>query len=88
MTPLNHLRSTFVPSASRRGDALTIILVILAVAAGAWQSGILNGIFEGEKEVAIDGAPVRTGPLRISEVVRGNLEASDSISLKCEIEGR
>jgi HlyD family secretion protein len=88
MTPLNHLPSTSAPSASRRGGALTIILVLLVVAAGAWQSGILNGIFEGDTEVEIDGAPVRTGPLRISEVVRGNLEASDSISLKCEIEGR
>ncbi|MBL6756820.1 MAG: efflux RND transporter periplasmic adaptor subunit [Planctomycetes bacterium] len=88
MTPSNHLRSTAAPSASRRGGALTVILVLLVVAAGAWQSGILNGIFEGDTEVEIDGAPVRTGPLRISEVVRGNLEASDSISLKCEIEGR
>lgn len=88
MTPFNHLRSTAAPSASRRGGALTVILVLLVVAAGAWQSGILNGIFEGDTEVEIDGAPVRSGPLRISEVVRGNLEASDSVSLKCEIEGR
>ena len=88
MTPFNHLRSTAAPSASRRGGALTVILVLLVVAAGAWQSGILNSIFEGDTEVEIDGAPVRSGPLRISEVVRGNLEASDSVSLKCEIEGR
>ena len=40
------------------------------------------------EEVAIDGAPVRKGDLRISEVVRGNLEATDSITLKCEVEGR
>lgn len=88
MTAFNHLRSTAAPSASRRGGALTVILVLLVVVAGAWQSGILNGIFEGDTEVEIDGAPVRSGPLRISEVVRGNLEASDSVSLKCEIEGR
>ena len=80
MTPFNHLRSTAAPSASRRGGALTVILVLLVVAAGAWHSGILNGIFEGDTEVEIDGAPVRSGPLRISEVVRGNLEASDSVT--------
>ncbi len=88
MTSPNLLRSTAVLSAPRRGGALSIILVLIALAAAAWQTGLLSGIFEGETEVEIDGAPVRTGPLRISEVVRGNLEASDSVSLKCEIEGR
>lgn len=88
MTPTANLRFSAAPSADRRGGALTIILVLVALAAGAWQSGLLKGVFEGEVEVKIEGAPVRTGPLRISEVVRGNLEASDSISLKCEIEGR
>ncbi|MDG1050882.1 MAG: efflux RND transporter periplasmic adaptor subunit, partial [Planctomycetota bacterium] len=88
MTPTANLRFSAAPSADRRGGALTIILVLVALAAGAWKSGLLKGILEGEVEVKIEGAPVRTGPLRISEVVRGNLEASDSISLKCEIEGR
>lgn len=85
MTPTANLRSSAV---SRRGGALTVIIVLVALAAAAWQSGILKAIFEGETEVKIEGVPVRTGPLRISEVVRGNLEASDSVSLKCEIEGR
>ena len=83
-----HLTRASLASPCRRGGVLTVLVVIAALAAAAWQSGVLNGLFEGETEVAIDGAEVRKGDLRISEVVRGNLEASDSVSIKCEIEGR
>ena len=53
---------------------------------GAWQLDF-DRLLEGEQEVE----PRRAGPqgdLRISEVVRGNLEATDSITLKCDVEGR
>ncbi|MGD2017309.1 MAG: efflux RND transporter periplasmic adaptor subunit, partial [Planctomycetota bacterium] len=83
-----HLTRASLASPRRRGGVLTVLVVIAALAAAAWQSGVLNGLFEGETEVAIEGAEVRKGDLRISEVVRGNLEASDSVSIKCEIEGR
>ena len=83
-----HLTRASLASPCRRGGVLTVLVVIAALAAAAWQSGVLNGLFEGETEVTIEGAEVRKGDLRISEVVRGNLEASDSVSIKCEIEGR
>ena len=73
---------------SRRGGTLTVLLVLAALAAAAWQSGVFSGLLEDDAEVAIQGAEARRGDLRISEVVRGNLEASDSVSIKCEIEGR
>jgi HlyD family secretion protein len=44
--------------------------------------------FGGAAEQAIEGAPVRRGPLRISVVERGNLKSKDSISLKSELEGQ
>ena len=52
MTPTANLRSSAV---SRRGGALTVIIVLVALAAAAWQSGILKAIFEGETEVKIEG---------------------------------
>ncbi len=88
MIPTAQLRPVTAPDRSRSGGALTVALILIAAAVAVWRSGLLMSVFEGETEVAVDGAPVRKGPLRISEVVRGNLEASDSISLKCEIEGR
>ena len=50
--------------------------------------GWFDGLLERDQEVGIEGADVRRGPLRISEVVKGNLEAKNSISLKSEIQGR
>ncbi|MDG1984054.1 MAG: HlyD family efflux transporter periplasmic adaptor subunit, partial [Planctomycetota bacterium] len=88
MIPTAQLRPVTTPDRPRSGGALTVALILIATAVAVWRSGLLMAVFEGETEVAVDGAPVRKGPLRISEVVRGNLEASDSISLKCEIEGR
>lgn len=70
------------------GNVIVILLVLIAGLVGAWQLGLFDGLLEGEQEVALEGAPVRRGDLRISEVVRGNLEATDSITLKCDVEGR
>ena len=67
---------------------LVILLVLIAALAGTWQLGLFDRLLEGEPEVELEGAPVRRGDLRISEVVRGNLEATDSITLKCDVEGR
>ncbi len=71
--------------ASRRGwlfalAGLGIVGAVLFATAGAgW----------GRKEApAIAGVPVQRGLLRISVVERGNLKASNSVSLKCEVEGQ
>ncbi|MFT5734017.1 MAG: HlyD family secretion protein [Planctomycetota bacterium] len=77
------------PGASRQGGSILLFLVVLlAAAAGAWKLGLFESIIGGQEEVVIEGAPVRRGDLRISEVVRGNLEATDSISIKSKMEGR
>lgn len=75
-------------SSDQRGNVALILLLIGSCVFGAWQLGLFERFLQGEEEVAIEGAPVRRGDLRISEVVRGNLEATDSITLKSEIEGR
>ncbi|MEE2939814.1 MAG: hypothetical protein VX460_05470, partial [Planctomycetota bacterium] len=70
------------------GNVLVVLLALIVALAGAWQFGLFDRMLEGEQEVELEGAPVRRGDLRISEVVRGNLEATDSITLKCDVEGR
>ena len=73
---------------ARDGNVLLILVLAIAAGVGAWQMGWFDGMLEREQEVEIEGAEVRRGPLRISEVVKGNLEAKNSISLKSEIQGR
>ena len=70
------------------GNVIVILLVLISALVGAWQLGLFDRLLEGEQEVELEGAPVRRGDLRISEIVRGNLEATDSITLKCDVEGR
>ncbi len=72
----------------RSGNVLVVLLLLVGTGFGAWKMGWFDDLLKGKEEVAIEGAPVRRGDLRISEVVRGNLEATDSITLKCEVEGR
>lgn len=85
----SRLGSPSRPDDSRQsGNVLVILLVLVASGFGAWRMGWFDDLLKGQEEVAIEGAPVRRGDLRISEVVRGNLEAADSITLKCEVEGR
>ncbi|QDV08345.1 macrolide transporter subunit MacA [Planctomycetes bacterium Poly30] len=75
-------------SRNQQGSVLLFLVVLIAAAAGAWKLGLFDSVLGGEEEVLIEGAPVRRGDLRISEIVRGNLEATDSISIKSELEGR
>ena len=83
--PRTHLHAG---APSRSGGALVVLLVVAAVAAGAWQLGLFDRLFAKKEVAKVEGAPVRRGPLRISEVVRGNLEAKDSVSIRCEVQGR
>lgn len=64
------------------------LLALIGAAAAAYQFGAFDSLIETEGPEPILGAEVRRGPLRISEVVRGNLEAKDSIVLKSQIQGR
>ncbi|MEM6569062.1 MAG: efflux RND transporter periplasmic adaptor subunit [Planctomycetota bacterium] len=72
----------------RRGGVLLVLLIACVAAFGVWRFDLLEGLIGEPEEVAIEGAPVRRGDLRISELVRGNMEATDRIELKSEIEGR
>lgn len=82
------MMKTSLQSRRRAGGVLVPLLVVTGLGAAAWQLGLLESVMGSEEIVAVEGAPVRRGPLRISEVVRGNLEAKDSISLRSEIQGR
>lgn len=46
------------------------------------------GWFADEAQTGVEGVEVRRGPLSITVVERGNLEASNSVELKSEIEGQ
>lgn len=76
--------STQKKPGSRIGFVVVAIAAIAALAYGLgpghWFSGADGG--------AIEGAPVRRGPLRITVVESGNLKSKDSISLKSELEGQ
>ncbi|MCP3918764.1 MAG: HlyD family efflux transporter periplasmic adaptor subunit [bacterium] len=69
----------------KRGGSIFFLIAFTGLAAVGYGAGP-GGWFAKDKVEAIAGAPVQRGPLRISEVVRGNLEAKNSISLKCEID--
>jgi len=71
-----------------RGSVLVVILVLVGAVFAAWQAGLFERFMGGDEVEAIEGAPVRRGPLRISEVVRGNLEAKNSAVLRSELDGR
>jgi HlyD family secretion protein len=69
----------------QQGGLLVAALAVAGIAMVAYgaRSG---GWFRPEETAALEGVEVRRGPLRISEVVRGNLEARNSISLRSEID--
>jgi HlyD family secretion protein len=74
----------------RKNRALPAILLISLIGGSIYAAvhfDLTSSLFSSEKEESVKGAPVRRGDLHISEVVRGNLMASDSIELKVEIEG-
>jgi multidrug efflux pump subunit AcrA (membrane-fusion protein) len=70
---------------SGRIVGVTVTVVVLAAGALALRPG---GWLRPEKEAALEGVPVRRGPMRIREIVSGNLAAKNSLSLRCELEGR
>ena len=59
---------------------------ILAVVGGVGYAAVELEWMRPEEEQAIEGAVVRKGSLRISETVRGNLEARNAVVLRSEIE--
>jgi HlyD family secretion protein len=72
----------------KSGNKLVLVMaVLLAAAVLAYGAGPGDwfGVASG---AAIEGAPVRRGPLRITVVESGNLKSKDSISLKSELEGQ
>lgn len=71
---------------ARRRNGLLVALGSVALAALAWF--VVREVEGGDDPVAIEGATVERGPLRISVVERGNLKAAESVTLKCEIEGQ
>ena len=74
-------------SSNRNGKAP--LLIIAVVAASVWFSrDKLADLFGGEATADLTSTVVERGPLRVSEVVRGNLKAKNSISLRSELEGR
>ncbi len=68
-----------------RGGGILFVLLLVGGGVVAW-GATKGGWFRAEEEVALAGAEVRRGDLLISETVRGNLEAKESISLRSEIE--
>ena len=71
---------------NRAGSTRVLPIVVIAVL-GAVGWALSSGALTKQQEQALEGVAVAEGPLRISENVAGNLEAKDSISLNCEIEG-
>jgi HlyD family secretion protein len=67
------------------------LLILVSLIAGsvyaAMHFDLASRMFATDTVEGVQGAPVMRGDLHISEVVRGNLMASDSIQLKVEIEG-
>ena len=85
------MRTGLTPSLrSPRSGLQWGLLTLLVAVAGvlAWLGFRPGGWFVGAPEVALRGAEVRRGPLRISVLEKGNLKAADSVNLKSEIEGQ
>ena len=58
----------------KKSGAFLFGLVIVAI--GAVGYGASQGWLRADEAEALEGVPVRRGPLRISELSRGNLEAN------------
>lgn len=69
----------------RSGGAYVFGLVVVALGAVGYGTG--QGWFSPEENQALQGVPVRRGPLRISELSRGNLESKDSARILNGLEG-
>jgi HlyD family secretion protein len=69
----------------KNNGAFLFGLVVVALAAVGYGSG--KGWFSAEEDQALQGVSVRRGPLRISELSRGNLESKDSARILNGLEG-
>ncbi|MFT5057731.1 MAG: HlyD family secretion protein [Planctomycetota bacterium] len=76
---------------AKSNNRVVPLLILVSLIAGsvyaAMHFNLASKLFTADTVEGVQGAPVRRGNLNISEVVRGNLMASDSIQLKVEIEG-
>ncbi len=63
------------------GVLALLALALVVVATGGFDSS-------GDESTSVRGQTVQRGPLRISVLERGNLQAADSVVLKSQIEGR
>lgn len=70
----------------RKSGAFLFGLVIAALATVGYGAG--QGWFRAEEAEALEGVPVRRGPLRISELSRGNLESKNAVRLINRLEGQ
>ncbi len=61
-------------------------MALVIVGVGTLAYGAREGWFRDSGQVALQGVPVRRGPLRISELSRGNLEAKDAARIIVEYE--
>jgi HlyD family secretion protein len=61
-------------------------IAVLVALGGAGFAASQMGLFESEEGKKIEGVSVLRGTLRISEPVKGNLEARNSIKLRSELE--
>ncbi len=64
------------------------LVALIVVVGGGWWIAQSNDLFSGEPAEELLGAEVQRGPLRISVVQRGNLEAKNSVKITSEIEGQ
>ena len=73
----------------KRKSSSGLFLLIAVATLGAAGYGFGPGKwFESKEDIGVEGVEVRRGPLRISVIESGNLEAKDAKRLKCELEGR
>lgn len=73
----------------KKTNSLVWILgIVVALGATAWLGGTQLGWFKAEEEKSVAGVAARRGPLRISVLQRGNLEAANSEVIRSQLEGR
>jgi HlyD family secretion protein len=69
-------------------QAWAIAAAVAVLGAAGWVGGRMAGWFDRGPALALEGATVQRGPLRISVTASGHLKAADSVLLKSEVEGR
>jgi HlyD family secretion protein len=66
------------------------LLALVVVVGGIWAllAGGPDGLLGGDGSSALEGAPVRRGPLRIAVTTGGSLRAASTVNLTSKVEGR